>query len=67
MEEKPNIYYSDVPEVADVLKKIKAIVQMCVADNNDSGVLYLLDKVAEVKKAESLFKEAHKIIADVLF
>mgnify|MGYP001568389114 CR=1 FL=1 len=65
LEEKPNIYYSDVPEVADILKKLKASIQKCVETENDAGVLNLLDQVVEVKKAEQLFKEAREIIATV--
>lgn len=65
LEEKPNIYYSDVPEVAEILKKLKAGVQKCVQDDNCAGVLCLLDQVSEVKKAEPLFKEAREIIASV--
>lgn len=63
LEEKPNIYYSDVPEVSDVLKKLKEAVQKHVQADDCAGVLYLLDYVHEVKKAEQLFREARKIVA----
>ena len=67
LEEKPNIYHSCVPEVAEVLKKLKADVQVCVEQNNMPGVLYLLDQVTEVRKAERLFREARHIISGIRF
>lgn len=70
LEEKPDIYHSDVPEVVGILKKLKDGIQKCVEADNGPGVLYLLDQVSEAKKAELLFKEdrakeARKIIAAV--
>lgn len=65
MEEKPNMYYSDVPEVADVLKKLKAGVQKHIENGNSVGVLYLLDQVIEAKKAEPLFKKVCEIVSSV--
>jgi hypothetical protein len=65
LEEKPNIYHSDVPEVVGVLKSLKAAVQKCVEADNGAGVLYLLDQVAEAKKAEPLFREARSIVAGI--
>ena len=67
LKEKPNIYCSDVPEVAEVLEKLKACVKKCVEANQSAGVLFLLDQVPGVKKAESLFKEAREIIAGIKF
>ena len=66
LEEKPNIYHSDVPEVAEKLKQLKLAVQKCVEGNNGPGVLFLLDQVPEVKKAERFFKEAREILSSIL-
>ncbi len=68
LEEKPDVYHSDVPEVAGILKRLKVGVQKCVEADDGPGVLYLLDQVVEVKKVELLFegacvKEAREIIA----
>lgn len=65
LEEKPNIYHSDVPEVADVLKKLKDGVQKLVETNDGPGVLFLLDQVTEIKKAELLLREAREILAGI--
>lgn len=65
LEEKPNIYHSDVPEVAEKLGQLKSSVQKCVESNDVPGVLYLVDQVVEVKKASYHFKEARKILAAV--
>jgi hypothetical protein len=65
LEEKPDIYCSYVPEVAGILEKLKISVQKCVKANNSADVLYFLDQVAEVKKAEGLLKEARKILAGI--
>lgn len=65
LEEKPDIYHSGVPEVAEVLIKLKAAVKVCVEQNSVPGVLYLLDQIAEAKNAEHHFRAARKIISDL--
>lgn len=56
MDEKPDPFHSDIPEVAEVLTRIKAAVQMCVRDSNTAGVKYLMDQVLKAKRAEIFFQ-----------
>ena len=67
LEKKPDIYHSDVPEVAEKLKQLKSVVQRTVEANESSMVLYLLDQIADVKKAEPFFREARAIVARIRF
>lgn len=65
LEEKPNLYHSDISEVSVVLKKLEVLVKRCVKADDSTGVLYFLDQVAEVRKAELILKKAYEINADV--
>lgn len=57
LEEKPNIYYSDVPEVADILKKLKASIQKCVETENDAGVLIFWTRSLRSRKPNNFLKK----------
>lgn len=65
VEEKPNIYYSDVPEVAERLKALKKEIQTCVKNNDSAGVLYALDQVIEARKSETFFRQFNETTTKV--
>lgn len=65
LEEKPDIYHSDMSDVAEKLIQLKSAVQKHVQANDGAGVLYLLDEVARLKKAELLINQTRDEIVGI--
>lgn len=65
LNEKPNRFHSDVPEVAEALARIKAQIPIYVKMDDAATVRYLLGQAKSARQAEFLFQQAREIIASV--